>query len=179
MVLRRFGAEPFIVSIERSRRRCSSHLHEKNSGRVEKRCFAGNPILVLLERSVADMVRAARTGVTPHANRAGGTIESKGGPIDERRQISRDASRPSMCPTRSMTWNRNWASLVTLNCIPSTRVPMLRHDDFTLNETSAIVGYLEDTFPKPPLQNGIRDRAPGDRKGGSRFDLSCSAMEAA
>ncbi len=71
------------------------------------------------------------------------------------------------------------ASLVTLNCIPSTGVPMLRHDDFTLNETSAIVGYLEDTFPKPPQPNSIRDRAPGDRKGASRFDLSGSAMEAA
>jgi hypothetical protein len=103
MVLRRFGAEPFIVSIERSRRRCSSHLHEKNSGRVEKRCFAGNPILVLLERSVADMVRAARTGVTPHANRAGGTIESKGGPIDERRQISRDAT--TFCGTVPPSWS--------------------------------------------------------------------------
>jgi hypothetical protein len=51
---------------------------------------------------------------------------------------------------------------------------------FTLNETSAIVGYLEDTFPRPTLQpNCIRDRAPGDRKGGSRFDLSGSAMEEA
>jgi len=51
---------------------------------------------------------------------------------------------------------------------------------FTLNETSAIVGYLEDTFPRPTLQpNSIRDRAPGDRKGGSRFDLSGSAMEEA
>ena len=92
MVLRRFGAEPFIVSIERSRRQSIEHLHEKNSGRVEKRCFAGNPFMVLLERSVADIVSAARTGVPPHAKRAGRTIESEGGPIDGRRHISRDAT---------------------------------------------------------------------------------------
>lgn len=30
---------------------------------------------------------------------------------------------------------------------PFNRVPILRHDDFTVYETSAIVGYLEDTFP--------------------------------
>jgi hypothetical protein len=45
-----------------------------------------------IERSVADMVSAARTGVPPHANRAGRTIEFKGGPIDGRRHISRDAT---------------------------------------------------------------------------------------
>jgi len=43
---------------------------------------------------------------------------------------------------------------------PFDRVPILRHGDFTLYETSAIVGYLEDAFPKPPLQSDrIRDRA--------------------
>src|SRR5262249_44522659 len=43
---------------------------------------------------------------------------------------------------------------------PFDRVPILRHDGFTVYETSAIVGYLEDTFPKPALQpKGIRDRA--------------------
>jgi glutathione S-transferase len=43
---------------------------------------------------------------------------------------------------------------------PFNRVPILRHDDFTVYETSAIVAYLEDTFPKPALQpQDIRDRA--------------------
>ena len=43
---------------------------------------------------------------------------------------------------------------------PFNRVPILRHDDFTVYETSAIVGYLEDTFPKPALQpKKVRDRA--------------------
>ena len=43
---------------------------------------------------------------------------------------------------------------------PFNRVPILRHDDFTVYETSAIVGYLEDTFPKPALQpKDVRDRA--------------------
>lgn len=43
---------------------------------------------------------------------------------------------------------------------PFNRVPILRHGDFTVYETSAIVGYLEDAFPKPALQpQSIRDRA--------------------
>lgn len=43
---------------------------------------------------------------------------------------------------------------------PLNRVPILRHGDFTVYETSAIVGYLEDTFPKPALQpKSVRDRA--------------------
>jgi glutathione S-transferase len=43
---------------------------------------------------------------------------------------------------------------------PFNRVPILRHGDFTVYETSAIVGYLEDAFPKPALQpEDIRDRA--------------------
>jgi glutathione S-transferase len=35
---------------------------------------------------------------------------------------------------------------------PFDRVPILRHGDFTLYETSAIVAYLDDTFPRRPLQ---------------------------
>src|SRR5690348_6048513 len=35
---------------------------------------------------------------------------------------------------------------------PFDRVPILRHGDFTLYETSAIVAYLNDTFPRRPLQ---------------------------
>lgn len=35
---------------------------------------------------------------------------------------------------------------------PFGRVPILQHGDFRLYETSAIVGYLEETFPAPPLQ---------------------------
>jgi glutathione S-transferase len=43
---------------------------------------------------------------------------------------------------------------------PINRVPILRHGDFTVYETSAIVGYLEDTFPNPGLQpTSARDRA--------------------
>jgi len=43
---------------------------------------------------------------------------------------------------------------------PFNRVPILRHDDFTVYETSAIVAYLEDTFRKPALTpEDIRDRA--------------------
>jgi len=35
---------------------------------------------------------------------------------------------------------------------PFNRVPILRHGDFSLYETSAIVAYLEETYPRPPLQ---------------------------
>jgi glutathione S-transferase len=43
---------------------------------------------------------------------------------------------------------------------PFNRVPILRHGDFTVYETSAIVSYLEETFPKPALQpTDVRDRA--------------------
>ena len=43
---------------------------------------------------------------------------------------------------------------------PFERVPILRHGDFTVYETSAIVAYLEEIFPKPGLQpNSARDRA--------------------
>src|SRR5262245_39093524 len=59
-----------------------------------------------------------------------------------------------------MTWNRKWARQGTLSCIPSTACRSLRYGDFTLYETSAIVGYLEGAFPKPPLQpNSLSDRA--------------------
>jgi glutathione S-transferase len=40
------------------------------------------------------------------------------------------------------------------------RVPTLVHDGFGLGEASAIIEYLEDTFPKPPvLPDNVRDRA--------------------
>src|SRR5262249_9352497 len=43
---------------------------------------------------------------------------------------------------------------------PFNRVPILRHGDFTVYETSAIVDYLENTFANPSLQpNGARERA--------------------
>ena len=43
---------------------------------------------------------------------------------------------------------------------PFNRVPILRHDDFTLYETSAIVTYIDETFEKPALQpKSARDRA--------------------
>jgi glutathione S-transferase len=43
---------------------------------------------------------------------------------------------------------------------PFNRVPILSHGDFTVYETSAIVAYIEETFPRPPLRpRDIRDRA--------------------
>ena len=43
---------------------------------------------------------------------------------------------------------------------PFDRVPILKHGDFTLYETSAIVAYLEDAFPTPRLQpSDVRERA--------------------
>src|SRR6185295_20002582 len=43
---------------------------------------------------------------------------------------------------------------------PFNRVPILRHGDFTLYETSAIATYLDDTFNEPALQpKGVRERA--------------------
>src|SRR6201984_3364820 len=43
---------------------------------------------------------------------------------------------------------------------PFNRVPVLQHGDFTVYETSAIVTYLDETFPKPALQpKSVRDRA--------------------
>jgi glutathione S-transferase len=43
---------------------------------------------------------------------------------------------------------------------PFNRVPILRHGDFTVYETSAIVSYLEESFPKPALQpKSVRDQA--------------------
>jgi glutathione S-transferase len=46
---------------------------------------------------------------------------------------------------------------------PFNRVPILRHGDFTLYETSAIVTYLDETFPRLPLQ-------PRDVPGRARMD---------
>jgi glutathione S-transferase len=46
---------------------------------------------------------------------------------------------------------------------PFNRVPILRHGDFTLYETSAIVAYLDETFPQLPLQ-------PRDIRGRARMD---------
>ena len=43
---------------------------------------------------------------------------------------------------------------------PFNRVPILRHDDFTLYETSAIVTYIDETFQKSALRpKSARDRA--------------------
>jgi glutathione S-transferase len=47
---------------------------------------------------------------------------------------------------------------------PFNRVPILQHGDFTVYETSAIVAYVDETFPKLPLQpRSIRDRARVDQ----------------
>jgi glutathione S-transferase len=43
---------------------------------------------------------------------------------------------------------------------PFDRVPILRHDDFTLYETSAIAAYVDEAFAGPALQpNDVRGRA--------------------
>jgi glutathione S-transferase len=46
---------------------------------------------------------------------------------------------------------------------PFNRVPVLRHGDFTLYETSAIVAYIDEAFPRLPLQ-------PRDIPGRARMD---------
>jgi len=46
---------------------------------------------------------------------------------------------------------------------PFNRVPILRHGDFTVYETSAIVAYIDETFPRLPLQ-------PRDIQGRARMD---------
>ena len=47
---------------------------------------------------------------------------------------------------------------------PFNRVPILQHGDFTVYETSAIVAYVDETFPRPPLQpRSIPDRARMDQ----------------
>jgi glutathione S-transferase len=47
---------------------------------------------------------------------------------------------------------------------PFNRVPILRHGDFTIYETSAIVAYLDETFPKLPLRpRSVPDRARMDQ----------------
>jgi glutathione S-transferase len=43
---------------------------------------------------------------------------------------------------------------------PFGRVPAFEHDGFTLYETQAIIRYLDESFPNPPLTPGnARDRA--------------------
>jgi len=46
---------------------------------------------------------------------------------------------------------------------PFNRVPILRHGDLTVYETSAIVTYIDETFPRLPLQ-------PRDIPGRARMD---------
>src|SRR5690349_12743410 len=46
---------------------------------------------------------------------------------------------------------------------PFNRVPILRHGDFTVYETNAIVTYIDETFPRLPLQ-------PRDIAGRARMD---------
>src|SRR5215831_1315794 len=46
---------------------------------------------------------------------------------------------------------------------PFDRVPILRHGNFTVYETSAIVSYIDETFPRLPLQ-------PRDIPGRARMD---------
>src|SRR5258708_25299434 len=60
-------------------------------------------------------------------------------------------------------------SPVHLALHPFDRVPVLRHGDFTLYETSAIVAYLEEAFPKPSLQ-------PATAEGRARMNQWISAV---
>jgi glutathione S-transferase len=47
---------------------------------------------------------------------------------------------------------------------PFDRVPILRHGDFTVYETSAIVAYVDEAFPRLPLQpQSLPDRARMDQ----------------
>jgi glutathione S-transferase len=47
---------------------------------------------------------------------------------------------------------------------PFDRVPILRHGDFTVYETSAIVAYVDEAFPRLPLQpRSIPERARMDQ----------------
>ena len=52
---------------------------------------------------------------------------------------------------------------------PFNRVPILQHGDFVLYETSAIVAYLDETFPRLPLQ-------PSDIPGRARMDQCISIV---
>ena len=52
---------------------------------------------------------------------------------------------------------------------PFNRVPILQHGDFVLYETSAIVAYLDETFPRLPLQ-------PRDIPGRARMDQWISSV---
>jgi glutathione S-transferase len=52
---------------------------------------------------------------------------------------------------------------------PFNRVPVLQHGDFVLYETSAIVAYLDETFPRLPLQ-------PRDIPGRARMDQWISSV---
>ena len=60
-------------------------------------------------------------------------------------------------------------SPVHLALHPFDRVPILQHGDFTLYETSAIVGYLEEVFPTPPLR-------PETAQGRARMNQWISAV---
>jgi glutathione S-transferase len=54
---------------------------------------------------------------------------------------------------------------------PFDRVPILRHDDFTLYETSAITAYLDEVFDVPKL-------TPEDRRQRARMNQWISAINA-
>jgi glutathione S-transferase len=60
-------------------------------------------------------------------------------------------------------------SPVHLALHPFDRVPILQHGDFTLYETSAIVGYLEEVFPTPLLR-------PETAQGRARMNQRTSAV---
>ncbi len=56
-------------------------------------------------------------------------------------------------------------------CIPFGKVPAMRHGDFTLYETSAIMRYVDEAFPGPRL-------TPADVKKRARMEQWISAINA-
>jgi glutathione S-transferase len=54
---------------------------------------------------------------------------------------------------------------------PYGKIPALRHGDFTLYETSAILRYIDEAFDGPPL-------APKDAKGRARMEQWISTIQA-
>jgi glutathione S-transferase len=54
---------------------------------------------------------------------------------------------------------------------PYGKIPAIRHGDFTLYETSAILRYIDEAFDGPPL-------APKDAKGRARMEQWISTIQA-
>ncbi len=53
----------------------------------------------------------------------------------------------------------------------TARVPLLEHGSFRLTESSAIVEYLDETFPPPRVRRGDAGRTHGSRSGAPNHGL--------